>query len=252
MADLKITQLNAVTTPLTTDIMPIVTDPGGSPETKKVTLANLAAVIGGGGSTSWVQNAIPSGAVDGSNALFTLSSAYVANSLQVYRDGQRMTLTADYTETSPAGGTFTFVKAPITGTVVSADYQHAVTVSGNADTLDGHHFSEIPGTSSFITGETPTGTPSGSLFIFTCLNPYIAGSLKVYRDGQRMAITDDFTETTPSTGVFTFVAAPETGSNIRVDYNTVITTAGNADTLDGVHLSTIYQHTNFLVNQIFT
>lgn len=41
MADTKISALTATTTPLLTDILPIVTDPGGTPVTKKVTVGNL-------------------------------------------------------------------------------------------------------------------------------------------------------------------------------------------------------------------
>ncbi len=41
MADSKITDLNEMTTPVSTDVLPIVDDPGGTPETQKITLANL-------------------------------------------------------------------------------------------------------------------------------------------------------------------------------------------------------------------
>jgi hypothetical protein len=41
MADKKITELNELTTPISSDILPIVDDPLGSAETKKVTAANL-------------------------------------------------------------------------------------------------------------------------------------------------------------------------------------------------------------------
>jgi hypothetical protein len=41
MADKKITELNASTTLATTDIIPVVTSPSSTPETKKITLSNL-------------------------------------------------------------------------------------------------------------------------------------------------------------------------------------------------------------------
>ena len=41
MADVKITELSALTAPVTTDVLPIVSDPAGTPVTKKVTVANL-------------------------------------------------------------------------------------------------------------------------------------------------------------------------------------------------------------------
>jgi hypothetical protein len=48
MADSKITGLTETTAPLLTDILPIVTDPGGTPATKKVTAADLLALAGSG------------------------------------------------------------------------------------------------------------------------------------------------------------------------------------------------------------
>jgi hypothetical protein len=41
MADLKITGLTANTAPVSTDLVPMVDDPGGSPLTQKITIANL-------------------------------------------------------------------------------------------------------------------------------------------------------------------------------------------------------------------
>ena len=43
MADAKITQLSANTTPLTTDIVPMVDDPAGTPATQKITIGNLVS-----------------------------------------------------------------------------------------------------------------------------------------------------------------------------------------------------------------
>jgi hypothetical protein len=45
MTDKKITELTATTTLLGTDIVPVVSDPGGSPITKKITLTNLIAAV---------------------------------------------------------------------------------------------------------------------------------------------------------------------------------------------------------------
>ncbi len=47
MADAKITALTENTTPITTDILPMVDDPAGTPATQKVTVANLKTVIMG-------------------------------------------------------------------------------------------------------------------------------------------------------------------------------------------------------------
>lgn len=45
MADSKITSLTATATLVSTDILTVVTDPGGTPANKKITQANLAASI---------------------------------------------------------------------------------------------------------------------------------------------------------------------------------------------------------------
>lgn len=47
MADQSITQLTANTTPLVTDVMAIVDDPGGTPSTQKLELSNLLKIING-------------------------------------------------------------------------------------------------------------------------------------------------------------------------------------------------------------
>ena len=45
MADLKITGLTAATSLASTDLLTAVTDPGGTPANKKITVANVAASI---------------------------------------------------------------------------------------------------------------------------------------------------------------------------------------------------------------
>lgn len=47
MPDAKITALTANTTPATTDILPMVDDPGGTPSTQKMTFANFLKVVNG-------------------------------------------------------------------------------------------------------------------------------------------------------------------------------------------------------------
>lgn len=68
----------------------------------------------------------------------------------------------------------------------------------------------------FIDDETPTGTVNGVNTIFTLVakSPE-AGSLKVFVNGQRMRVTDDYTL---SGKTITFVTAPPTNSIILCDY----------------------------------
>lgn len=66
------------------------------------------------------------GSVNGSNALFTVAQGrYSVGTLVVYLNGQLQTQGAsyDYQETTPGSGTFTFITAPITGDVITAQYQ---------------------------------------------------------------------------------------------------------------------------------
>ena len=81
-----------------------------------------------------------SGTVNGSNTAFDTSTTYVAGSIHVFRDGQLMAGGgADYTETDT--NTVTFTTAPVTGSLIQAWYQHTVSTTGNADTVDGYHAS---------------------------------------------------------------------------------------------------------------
>lgn len=45
MVDQKISQLNALTTPAGEDLIAIVDDPSGSPETKRITFSNLSKLV---------------------------------------------------------------------------------------------------------------------------------------------------------------------------------------------------------------
>ena len=68
----------------------------------------------------------------------------------------------------------------------------------------------------FIDDETPSGTVNGANKAFTIANtPNPSGSLKVYVNGQRMRLTEDYTF---SGKTITFGTAPPTGSILLVDY----------------------------------
>ena len=72
------------------------------------------------------------GAVNGSNAVFTVSQAlYATGTLLVYLNGQLQTqgTAEDFVETLPASGTFTFAVAPPTGSLITVEYQKVVTNS---------------------------------------------------------------------------------------------------------------------------
>jgi len=107
--------------------------------TKNVSLVFSVADVFG--ENSVVANETPAGTLNGSNVTFTLANSPITNSLALYLNGQRLTYTDDYTLSA---NTITFVVPPVSTDIIRADYLIASSVSGNADTLDGHHWSEIP------------------------------------------------------------------------------------------------------------
>lgn len=97
----------------------------------------ISATGGSGGSTFIDQTpdngtyGLLGGAVDGVNAVFTVSqAAYLTGTLQVYRNGliQLQGVADEWTETNPGIGTFTFVVAPLVGDIITVVYQ--VTAGG--------------------------------------------------------------------------------------------------------------------------
>lgn len=71
--------------------------------------------------TNFVANEIPTGAINGANAAYTLASAPTAGTVEVYQNGLRLLVGAgnDYTI---SGSTITFVTAPATGDNLLVDY----------------------------------------------------------------------------------------------------------------------------------
>ena len=97
---------------------------------------------GGGGNTQIYIDQSPdngtygaiSGSINGTNTIFTVSQAvYITGSLVVMLDGVLLTQGAsqDWTETTPASGTFTLNFAPATGSVLTVWYNKTVVVGAN-------------------------------------------------------------------------------------------------------------------------
>ena len=76
---------------------------------------------------------------------------------------------------------------------------------------------EVSGTSTinFADSETPTGDVDGANTDFVLAHTPLTGSLKVYLNGMRMSITEDYTL---ATATITFLTAPDSGSIITCDY----------------------------------
>lgn len=134
---------------------------------------------------------------------------------------------------SSSGGTTTLTIVRSQGTPVTT----AQTVTTSFDIYDANSAEANIGLNSLIIGETPSGTVNGSNAAFDTASTYVAGTIEVFRDGQRMAGGGaDYTETDSNT--ITFTTAPVTGSVLLVNYQHTVSTTGNADTLDGYHANT--------------
>lgn len=183
--------------------------------------------VDGLGSTSYARNETPGGSVNGSNVDFTTSSTYATGSLRVHLNGQRLAPGSgvDYVEVAQG---FTMQYAPATGDVLLVDYEITNTTRF------------VQGSNSSIVQETPSGSINSSNKIFTTLlGKYVPNSLEVYLNGLLQSRTTDYAETTPGSGIFTFVTAPVTGDDLRVGYQYATGASGNADTLDGLHAEDI-------------
>lgn len=93
------------------------------------------------GTNSIIVGEVPSGSVNGSNATFTLARAYIGGSVEVMINGIAQARTTHFTETTPASGIITMGDAPLTGDIITVNYQYNLNPSSNADTVDGIHAS---------------------------------------------------------------------------------------------------------------
>lgn len=111
----------------------------------------------------------------------------------------------------------------------NALYDKIETLSGGGNSFNDIYIDQSGGTSD--TYGVLSGTINGSNALFTVSQSvYATGTLKVWLNGQLMTqgSGEDFVETTPASGTFTFNTAPATGSLITVEYQKVVT---NANTL---------------------
>lgn len=112
------------------------------------------------------------------------------------------------------------------------------TPSASGDAANKAYVDSVMGSNSFITNEAVTGAQNGSNMAFTTSSSYTSGTLEVIINGAVQARTADFTETTPSSGIFTLIGyAPTSLDTIRVNYQVSVNATGNTDTVDGFHAS---------------
>lgn len=178
----------------------------GSP-TDCVRVDGTAGPCGGGGSgdTAFVDAATPTGAIDGSNNVFTLASAPNPSvSLQIYRNGalQRPGSGNDYVLSSNTV-TFQTGATPQSGDILLAYYRV---------------FSAGAPAPTFEDGENPGGVVDGSNLTFTLVGaPSPALSLQLFRNGILQRTGVDYT-LTGSTVQFLPVSTPQVGDVLQAYY----------------------------------
>ncbi|HYO82018.1 MAG TPA: hypothetical protein VES20_11485 [Bryobacteraceae bacterium] len=133
-----------------------------------VRVDGTATPCGTGGSVvTFIDNEVPAGSLNGSNGVFTLTTAPApASSLALYRNGLLQRVGVNY---EIAGSTITFTTGniPGSGDVLLSSYR----VGGNSS-------------SAYIDMEAPTGAVNGTNTQFALSQaPAPAGSLHLYRNG---------------------------------------------------------------------
>lgn len=91
------------------------------------------------------------------------------------------------------------------------------------------------GANSLVSSEVPSGLVNSSNVTFTLASTPTAGTVRLYQNGVRLKVTEDYTI---SGATITMNTAPVTGDLLLADYQTNSTVSGNADTLDGQHAPT--------------
>lgn len=149
---------------------------------------------------------VPTGAVNGSNTVFTLSATPVANaSVIMVLDGVTQTNGTDYTV---SGTTVTFTTAPTTGTEVVAIYNSAASAGGG-------DFSS--NTSSSVDGEvvlfSGTGGKTGKRATGTGLAKLTSGVVSALTSAQATTELNAFVGDSGAGGTKGLVPAPATGDS---------------------------------------
>jgi hypothetical protein len=174
----------------TTITLPSITD----------TLAGLASVQTITGAWSFNDGKLVLNGVTSGNT--TLKSGAIAGTSVITLPTGTDTLVGKAT-------TDTLTNKTLTGGLATADPSAALGLATK-------QYVDALGTTSLVQGEVPTGTINGSNVTFTTASQFATGSLRIYKNGVRLKITDDYTV---SGNTITFVTAPATGTKLLVDYN---------------------------------
>lgn len=204
MADAKITELTELTTPAAADVVAIVDDPSGSPETKKITYSNLEGNLSITASqvsdfdtgvsnnssvvlnTAKVTNATHTGDVTGATAL-TIALDAVNDTHIDFGTGANQVNTADLPEQTNLYYTEARVNA---NTNVSANTTHRGTTTGNPHSVT---LSDVGGTTDH-TALSNIGTnthPQIDTHLASTSNPHTVTATQVSLGNVSNVATDD-------------------------------------------------------------
>jgi hypothetical protein len=152
---------------------------------------------------AFVDAEVPSGAINGTNGVFSLSKTpSPASSLQLYSNGLELTAGLDFTMTANTVA-FANKAIPQAGDKLTAYYR-------------------IPGTGTtaqFTDGETPSGTIGGTNVTFTvAAAPSPAASLRLYRNGMLLQQGGDYTLNNTTITFSSAATAPQTGDVLTAGY----------------------------------
>lgn len=205
-----------------TNVTLTIADDSGNEEVD-VTIASSGS---GGGTISQYIDQTPdngtygllSGSVNGSNTVFTVSQgSYGTGTLQVYLNGvlQEQGSGKDWTETTPASGTFTFATAPQTGDIITVSYQNVagstigITAKDEGATLTGA-LSSVD-----FVGAGVTATNSGGAVTVTIPGGGIAWS-EVTGTTQTASVDSGYITNNASLVTITLPTTAAVGKTIRV------------------------------------
>lgn len=159
------------------------------------------------------------------------------------------------------GGSHTLLEVLDDTGVVGRSVRKLIFTGGNAAYRQGDETVVVPvgsgsgsGGDNFIDNETPAGTINGSNVTFTLANTPESGSVKVFLNGMRQTLTEDYTI---SGATITFVSAPPSGSILRADYRTGTSTGSYADaetpagTINGLNTSFTLANTPVSDSSVF-
>jgi uncharacterized coiled-coil protein SlyX len=153
-------------------------------------------------SAVFVDSEVPSGAIDGTNLIFSLANPPAPTaSLTIFRNGLALSAGVDYT-LSGSAVTFLSASKPQAGDMLLAYYRMAGSGS----------------TTNFTDGETPGGTINGTNVTFTLASaPNPSTSLRLFRNGLLVAPGVEYTMSGSSL-TFTSARTPQTGDSLAAYY----------------------------------